>query len=56
MGKIKPSIEKITGDYQSGFRGGRYVIDNIIALKIINDKIWEYKVYNIYLLIFKKAL
>jgi len=40
--KIKPYIEKITVDYQNGFRDGRSVIDNIIALKMINDKIWEY--------------
>jgi hypothetical protein len=30
------------GDYQNGFRGGRSVIDNIFALKIINEKLWEY--------------
>ena len=40
--KIKPYIEKITGDYQNGFRDGRSVIDNIFVLKIINKKIWEY--------------
>jgi len=40
--KIKPYIEKITGDYQNGFRDGRSVIDNIFVLKIINEKIWEY--------------
>ena len=39
--KIKPYIEKITGDYQNGFRDGRSVIDNIFVLKIINTKIWE---------------
>jgi hypothetical protein len=26
--KIKPHIEKITGDYQHGFRDGRSVIKN----------------------------
>jgi len=26
--KIKPYIEKITGDYQKGFRDGRSVINN----------------------------
>jgi len=41
LGKIKPYIEKITGDCQNGFRDGRSVIDNIFALKIINQKIWE---------------
>jgi len=40
--KIRPFIEKITGDYRSGFRDGRSVIENIFALKIINEKIWEY--------------
>ena len=39
--KIKPYIEKITRDYQNGFRDGRSVIDNIFVLKI-NEKIWEY--------------
>jgi uncharacterized protein YeeX (DUF496 family) len=38
--KIKPYIEKINGDYQNGFRDGRYVIDNISVFKIINQKIW----------------
>jgi hypothetical protein len=42
MGKIKPYIEKVKGDYQNGFRDGRSVIDNIFALKIINKKLWEY--------------
>jgi len=39
--KIKPYIEKITRDYQNGFRNGRCVIDNIFVLKIINEKVWE---------------
>jgi hypothetical protein len=34
--KIEPYIEKITWDYQNGFRDGRSVINNIFALKIIN--------------------
>jgi len=38
--KIKPFIEKITGDLQNGFRNGRSVIDNMLALKIVNEKIW----------------
>jgi hypothetical protein len=42
LGKIEQYIEKITGDYQNGFRDGRSVIDNIFALKIRNKKIWEY--------------
>jgi hypothetical protein len=36
--KIKPYIEKTTGSYLNGFQNGRSVIDNIFALKIINDK------------------
>jgi len=40
--KIKPYIEKITRDYQNGFRDGRSVIDNIFVLKILNKKIWEH--------------
>ena len=40
--KIKPYIEKITGDYQKGFRDGRSVINNKFVWKIINKKIWEY--------------
>jgi len=27
------------GDYQNGFRDGRSVIDNIFALRIINEKL-----------------
>jgi hypothetical protein len=34
LGKIKPHIKNIMGDYQNGFRDGRSVI--------INKKIWEY--------------
>jgi hypothetical protein len=30
------------GDYQNGFREGRFVTDKIFALKIINKKFWEY--------------
>jgi len=39
--KIKPYIEEVMGEYQNSFRGGRSVIDNIFALKIINDKLCE---------------
>jgi len=42
LGKIKPYIEKVMGDYQNGFRDGRSVIDNIFGLKMINEKLWEY--------------
>ena len=30
------------GDYQNGFRDRRSVIDNIFALRKINEKLWEY--------------
>ena len=54
--KIKPYIEKITGDYQNRFRNGRCVIDNIFVLKKINKKIWEYNQSVQYLFIdFQKA-
>ena len=43
LGKIKPYIEKVMGDYQNGFRDGKSVIDNIFALRIINKKLLEYK-------------
>ena len=41
LGKIKPYVEKVMGDYQNGFRYGRSVTDNIFALKILNEKLWE---------------
>jgi len=31
LGKIKPYIEKVMGDYQNGFGDGRSAIDNIFA-------------------------
>jgi hypothetical protein len=44
------------GDYQNGFRNGRSVIGNIFALKIINEKLWEYNHSVQYLFIdFQKA-
>jgi hypothetical protein len=44
------------GDYQNGFRDGRSVIDNIFALKITNEKLWEYNQSARYLFIyFQKA-
>jgi hypothetical protein len=56
LGKIKPYIEIITGDYQNGFRDGRSVTDNIFASKIIKEKIWEYNQSVQYLFIdFQKA-
>jgi len=42
FGKIKPYIEKITGDYQNRFRDGRSVIDNILVMIMMNEKIWGY--------------
>jgi len=42
LGKIKPYIGKVMGEYQNRFRDGRSVIDNIFPLKIINKKLWEY--------------
>ena len=54
--KIVSYIEKITRDYQNGFRDGRSVIGNIFVLKIINEKIWEYNQSVQYLFIdFQKA-
>ena len=56
LGKIKPYIEKVMRDYQNGFRVGRSVIDNMFALKIINEKLWEYNQSVQYLFIdFQKA-
>jgi len=44
------------GDYQNGFRDGRSVNDNIFALRIINEKLWEYYQIVHYLLVdFQKA-
>ena len=44
------------GGYQNGFRDGRSVIDNMFALKIINEKLWEYNQSEQYLFInFQKA-
>jgi len=56
LGKIKPYIEKVMGDYQNGFRDGRSVNDRIFELKIINKKLWEYNQSVQYLFIeFQKA-
>jgi len=48
---MKPYIEKFMGYYQIGFRDGRSVIDNIFALRIINEKLWEYNYSGQYLCI-----
>jgi len=56
LGKIKPYIEKVMGDYQNGFRDARSEIENIFALKIVNKKLWEYNQSVQYLFIdFQKA-
>ena len=56
LGKIKLYIENVMGDYQNGFIEGRSVIDNIFALRIINEKLWEYKQSVQYIFIdFQKA-
>jgi hypothetical protein len=56
LGKIKPYIEKIMGDFQNGFRDGRSVFDSIFALKIINKKIWEYNQCTIFIYRFSKDI
>ena len=56
LGKIKPYIEKVMGDYQNGFRDGRSVIDSIFILKIINKKLWQYNQSVQYLLSFKRYM
>ena len=38
LGKIKPYMEKVMGNYQNGFRDGRSVTDNIFPLKIMCTK------------------
>jgi hypothetical protein len=44
------------GDYQNGFRNGRSVIENILALKITNKTLWEYNQSVHYLLLdFQKS-
>jgi len=44
------------GDYQDGFRDGRSVINTIFALRITNEKLWEYNQSVQYLFIdFQKA-
>jgi len=56
LGKLKPYIEKVMEDYQNGFGDGRSVNDNIFALIIINEKLWEYNQIVQYLFIdFQKA-
>ena len=56
LGKIKPYIDKDMGDYQKGFRDGRFVTDNIFVLRITNEKLWEYNQSVQYLFIdFQKA-
>jgi len=52
LGKIKPYIEKVMGNYQNGFRDRKSVTDNIFALKIINEKLWKYNQSIQYLFIY----
>jgi hypothetical protein len=52
--KISHILKKNMGDYQNGFRDGR--IDNVFALKIINEKIWAYNQSVQYILIFKRHM
>jgi hypothetical protein len=54
LGKIKPYIEKVIGDYWNGLRDRRSVNDNIFVSKIINEKLWEYNQHEQYL--FSKAI
>jgi hypothetical protein len=50
-------LKKIMGDYHNGFKDGRSVTDNIFAFKMIKRKFGSViKVYNIYLLIFKRHM
>ena len=44
------------GNYQNGFRDGRSVIGNIFALKIINEKLWEYNQCTIFIYLFSKGI
>jgi len=56
LGKIKADIENVMGDYQNGFRDERSVIENIFALRVINEKLWEYNQIVHYLFIdFQKS-
>ncbi|KAI5722453.1 hypothetical protein M8J76_008557 [Diaphorina citri] len=42
LARLKPLAEDILGDYQCGFRGNRSTTDNIFAVKMINEKMWEF--------------
>lgn len=42
LNRLKPYAEKIIGDYQNGFRSNRSTTDNIFAIKMISEKVWEY--------------
>lgn len=42
--KLNPYAERAVGEYQSGFRSGRSVTDQIFSLKQIQSKCYEYKI------------
>ncbi|KAI5718850.1 hypothetical protein M8J76_001122 [Diaphorina citri] len=42
LARLKPLAEDILGDYQCGFRGNRSTTDNIFAVKMVNEKMWEF--------------
>ncbi|PNF27716.1 hypothetical protein B7P43_G12778, partial [Cryptotermes secundus] len=46
--RLDPYIEKIIGEYQSGFRPNRSTIDNLFTLRQITEKCWEFNI-DIYL-------
>jgi sorting nexin-29 len=48
---IEPYVEEILGDYQCGFRKGRSTTDQIFCLRMILERVCEYKVdiYQLYI-------
>jgi sorting nexin-29 len=40
--RLKPITELIIGEYQAGFRPGRSTIDQLLTVKQILEKFWEY--------------
>jgi endonuclease/exonuclease/phosphatase family metal-dependent hydrolase/ribosomal protein S28E/S33 len=42
--RIKPLADKITGEYQGGFRTGRSTTDQIFSVKQVLEKCWEYNI------------
>jgi sorting nexin-29 len=41
---IEPYVKEVLGDYQCGFRKGRFTTDQIFCLRMILEKACEYKV------------